>query len=427
MNKFVLKCIKCGKIYDQNKFNQLCDDHNSLLQTDYFNKKFVVSNEENIWKYKSWLPCINNYVDGESPFTYKSIHFSKYLNLSNLYISFNGYWPKMGSKSKTCSFKDLEAVPTIQMLLDLHVDKKKILVVASAGNTARAFLYVCIKYNYPLIVIIPKDSINKIWIPNNIINCNKKQYPIIIAIDGDYTTAINISKALIESSSNYISEGGANNVARRDGMGTIILDATRKIGKLPDYYIQAVGSGTGGIASFEASKRIINDGNFGKKLPKLYLIQQIPCSPLLKLSQDIPININCPNKIIDNVLFNRNPPYSVFGGVKNILENSNGELIGVTKKDAEIAKSTFEYLENIDISDASSVSVAGIIKLVNNHTIKNSDIVLLNITSGGVLEYQKYNKITILKPNLLINPNKKIEDIIKLINNYVKKIGIIYE
>ena len=69
MNKFVLKCIKCGKIYDQNKFNQLCDDHNSLLQTDYFNKKFVVSNEENIWKYKSWLPCINNYVDGESPFT----------------------------------------------------------------------------------------------------------------------------------------------------------------------------------------------------------------------------------------------------------------------------------------------------------------------------------------------------------------------
>lgn len=276
-------------------------------------------------------------------------------------------------------------------------------------------------------MIIPKNSINKIWIPNNIINCKNKRYPIIIAIDGDYTTAINISKALIESSSDYISEGGANNVARRDGMGTIILDATKKIGKLPDYYIQAVGSGTGGIASFEASKRIINDGNFGKKLPKLYLIQQIPCSPLLKLSQDIPIDINCQNKMIDNVLFNRNPPYNVFGGVKNILENSNGELIGVTKKDAEIAKSTFEYLENIDISDASSVSVAGIIKLVNNHTIKNSDVVLLNITSGGILEYQKYNKTTILKPNLLINPNKKIEEIIKLINNYVKKIGIIYE
>ena len=421
MNKFILKCITCGKIYDQNKFNQSCENHNSLIQTYYFKKKLIVSKEKNIWKYKSWLPCLNNNIHGELPVTYKSINFGKYLNLKNLYISFNGYWPKIGAKLQTCSFKDLEAVPTIQMLLDFQKNYKKILVVASAGNTARAFLYICIKYNYPLIVIIPKNSIDKIWIPNDISYDSKSKFPLIVSVDGDYSFAIKITNILTKNNSNYISEGGVNNIARRDGMGTVVIDATINIGKLPDIYIQAVGSGTGGISAFEASKRLINDGRFGNNIPKLYLVQQIPCSPLLKLSQDIPVDINCQKNIIDNVLLNNTPPYDVFGGVKDVLNISNGKLIGITKKDAEIAKSTFEYFENIDISYASSVSVAGLIKLVDNYSIKDSDIILLNITSGGIQEYQKNNKITFLKPKLIVDSNEKIEYIIKLINDYIKE------
>ena len=39
----------------------------------------------------------------------------------------------------TCSFKDLEAAPTMQMLLERGDNPT--LVVASAGNTARAFAF----------------------------------------------------------------------------------------------------------------------------------------------------------------------------------------------------------------------------------------------------------------------------------------------
>ncbi len=50
--------------------------------------------------------------------TYKSQGLARELDLENLYISFNGYWPEKHASLPTCSFKDLEAAPTMQMLLD---------------------------------------------------------------------------------------------------------------------------------------------------------------------------------------------------------------------------------------------------------------------------------------------------------------------
>ncbi len=62
-------------------------------------------------------------------------------------------------------------------------------------------------------------------------------------------------------------EGGAKNVARRDGMGTVMLDAAVTMKEMPDDYFQAIGSGTGGIAAWEASMRLRDDGRFGKHCP----------------------------------------------------------------------------------------------------------------------------------------------------------------
>ncbi len=84
----------------------------------------------------------------------------------------------------------------------------------------------------------------------------------------DYTDAINLA-ARIAQLPGLISEGGARNIARRDGMGTVMLDAAVTIGKMPDHYFQAVGSGTGGISAWEASLRLKADGRFGQKLPKI--------------------------------------------------------------------------------------------------------------------------------------------------------------
>jgi Threonine synthase len=151
----------------------------------------------------------------------------------------------------------------------------KVLVVASAGNTARAFAQVCSENNIPLIIVIPFDNLNALWFKNTLNSCVK----IICSPKGsDYFDAIALSNKIC-SSDKYLEEGGAKNVARRDGMSTTVLSAAEKIGRIPDYYFQAIGSGTGTIAAYEANLRLIEDGRFGNHLMKLNPSQNVPFTP----------------------------------------------------------------------------------------------------------------------------------------------------
>ena len=90
-----------------------------------------------------------------------------------------------------------------------------------------------------------------------------------------------------------VSEGGARNIARRDGMGTVMLDAALTIGKMPDHYFQAVGSGTGGISVWEAAIRLRADGRFGQKIPKLQLAQNLPFVPMFCIVLPFTLSLLC--------------------------------------------------------------------------------------------------------------------------------------
>ena len=61
--------------------------------------------------------------------------------MDNLYITFSGYWPIIGARMQTCSFKETEAFSVCARLP--KKGDKRVLVVQSAGNTARAFAQVC--------------------------------------------------------------------------------------------------------------------------------------------------------------------------------------------------------------------------------------------------------------------------------------------
>ena len=59
-------------------------------------------------------------------------------------------------------------------------------------------------------------------------------------------------------------------------MACTVLSAVTTIGRIPDYYFQAVGSGTGAIAAWEANMRLIEDGRFGSNTMKLMVSQNAP-------------------------------------------------------------------------------------------------------------------------------------------------------
>jgi cysteate synthase len=214
----------------------------------------------------------------------------------------------------------------------------------------------------------------------------------VIAVRGDYTDAIRFSREVCFLPG-YIEEGGARNVARRDGMGTVMLDAAVTIGRMPDYYFQAIGSGTGGIAAWESAVRLQEDGRFGTTLPSLHLSQNLPFVPMVSAWNDRRRNIvaetdmpDAPaaiSRVYSDVLTNREPPYAIPGGVFDAMSATDGRMYAVTNEEARAAGTLFTELEGIDLDPAAAVCTASLIRACETGSIDTSRTVFLNITGGG--------------------------------------------
>jgi cysteate synthase len=402
MGDYRVVCQKCGQ--DRDRHALRCPNDDSLLKTVYSARQLVLRPYPGMWRFFDWLPV--NGILGEvhsGPVTYKSEGLAKEIGLDQLYITFNGYWPERGADMLSCSFKELEALPTMRRLEEQG--GTKILVVATAGNTGRAFSYIASLIGRPVVIVVPQDCHSRIWIPNA-----ERNKVLVVAVRGDYYDAIVLGDRLA-ALPGFAPEGGARNVARRDGMGTVILDAVQFIGSLPNHYFQAVGSGTGGISAFEASQRLIVDGRFGDSLPILHLAQSIPCAPLIQARYGVSFPKSCPQGIFDDVLFNRRPPYDLPGGVKWVLDRTGGEVLGITNDEAASAKRLFEEVEGIDILPAPAVAVAALMKSALNGGIKARETCLLNITGGGRARVCESHGISVLAPDWTVRPDQDAEEL----------------
>jgi cysteate synthase len=344
------------------------------------------------------------------PITYKSKELGRELGLSNLYIVFSGYWPERKSFNMTCSFKDLEASPTISRAMDHGI---KNLIIASAGNTGRAFAHVTNITGFPIYLVIPEFGVSNIWTVGE-----PSEHIKLVQINGDYSDAISISQRMSEEK-NITPEGGAKNIARRDGMGTVMLSCATTIGRIPDHYFQAIGSGPGAIGSWEMAMRLKDQGYDG--WPKFHLSQNSPFTPMVDAWKNGQREINdenkksidvCIKKIYAKVLSNRNPPYSLAGGVYDTLVNTFGETYAITNKEAKKAKKLFETLEEIDILPAPSVAIASLMKAVESQTVSPSDNILLNISGGGENRLKEDFDVCPVKPMCTVNKkNFDLEEI----------------
>ena len=373
-----------------------------------------------IYRFADWLPVSRMLKGSSAPVTYKSEGLASHLGLKNLYITFSGYWPEKGALMSTGSFKETEAYSVCGRL---DPAQSKVLVVASAGNTARAFAKVCSDNNIPLLLCVPEDNLNALWFENPLNDCVK----LIASRSGsDYFDAIHLSNLACQCEG-FIAEGGAKNVARRDGMGTTMLSATTTIGEIPDYYFQAVGSGTGAIAAWEANLRLIADGRFGNKLMKLMVSQNHPFVPMMNAwnanSRDmLPFDDETARKEVEEidakVLSNRKPPYPPIGGLFDALTETKGEVLAATNNELRAAAKLFLELEGNDIHEAAAVAVATLIQAVKENKVEPEAIIMLNITGGGEERMKKGKTLHYLLPSQVLDINPSLEEV----DNALKKI-----
>ena len=420
MEHYYLSCPVCHGKFEDNYLTSCPNGCSSLLRAEYCSRMLNIRDSPGIFKYADWLPVKGTIPTRAEPICYKSSRLAEELGISNLWIVFSGYWPDKGAYATSGSFKEFEALPTI---VRLRERTNGVILVSSAGNTGRAFTQVSAETGQPVIIVIPESSKERIWttVQNN--------QSLLITIRGDYTDAINLGREICSLPGIY-SEGGAGNVARRDGMGTVMLAGTIKIGRIPDWYVQAVGSGTGGIAAWEAGIRLRADGRFGDRLPKLCLVQNKPFIPMVRawqagrrniIPEDMPNHENAIRSVYSDLLTNRTPPYGIAGGVYDTMTGTGGIMESVSTEEAISAEKNFIRCEGIDIDKAAAVCVAGLIKCVNSGIIKPGEKILLNITGGGYERVRKDYQCIAKKPDIMVTNETEKMDIFNLIRNWVDK------
>lgn len=419
---YQLQSIKTGKIFEDTGWILDAPDEKdpSLIRAIYEKKQLELKDESwGLYKFADWLPVSRTLKGSSAPVTYKSEKLAGKLGLSNLWITFSGYWPERNAKFTTCSFKETEAFSVCgRMTPDMH----KILVVASAGNTSRSFAKVCSENNIPLLICVPEDNISALWFEESLNDCVK----LICSRSGsDYFDAIHLSN-LVAGYNGFIPEGGAKNVARRDGMGTTVLSAATTIGEIPEYYFQAVGSGTGAIAAWEANLRLLEDGRFGKNKMKLMVSQNAPFTPLYDSwkadsREVLPFNHDVARKQVEaidaKVLSNRKPPYPIAGGLYDALKDTGGEVLIATNEHARDAAKLFEETEGIDIHPAAAVATATLVDTVQRNKIDKDALIMLNITGGGEERFKGEKNLHYLQSDIVFDIDPDLELVHKKVSS----------
>lgn len=408
--------VGTGRIFDDEGWT-LADPQStspSLVRAVYNNRLFTPREDlKGLYRYAEWLPIKRTLRNSHAPVTYKSKGLAKILGIENLYITFSGYSPKLGAGMTTCSFKETEA---FSVCARLPKGCKKRLIVQSAGNTARAFARVCSDNNIPVVICIPEDSRSDMWFTRKLRDCVK----IIAAPHGsDYYDAIALGEKLSQDPK-YILEGGAKNIARRDGMGTTLLSAVECIGRIPDAYFQAVGSGTGAIAVWENNLRLIEDGRYGTNKMKIFVSQNAPFTLMYdswKAGARALVDISAEESrkksevILAKVLSNRKPPYSLAGGLYDALRDTGGDFFSVTNEEIVAWIIRVMKAEGYDILPAAATAVAAVAKALEQGQISAQDTVMLNITGGGLLSAMSKGYVE-ESPKLVLDPSLPAEEII---------------
>ncbi|MBP3356293.1 MAG: cysteate synthase [Rikenellaceae bacterium] len=402
--EYTLLCVASGRRFqDEGWTLDDCEcEGPSLVRAEYASKQLnVKSDSEGLYKFRDWMPVKRMLQGSSAPVTYKSRGLAAELGLENLYITFNGYNPAVGAAMTTCSFKETEAYTVCARTCE---GEKRVLVVASAGNTARAFAKVCSDNDIPLLLSVPEDNIGALWFEEPLKECVKL---ICCQHGGDYFDAIHLSNLALKSPKFY-AEGGAKNIARRDGMSTTVLSAATAIGRIPDYYFQAVGSGTGAIAAWEANLRLIGDGRYGSHKMKLMVSQNAPFVPMFDAwradsRRMLPYEEDKARRDVEimdaKVLSNRKPPYGLAGGLYDALKDTDGDILVATNAAARKAAELFERTEGVDIHPAAAVATASLVKAVREGKVEKSAVVMLNITGGGERKFKEGKELWYLKPS----------------------------
>jgi cysteate synthase len=306
------------------------------------------------------------------------------LGIRRLRLLISGYAPQFGASILSASFKEYEAIGTLSRIRSLL---GPLPVIASAGNSALAALELGNRYQIPAVLVVPDCVPMMLSLPPGPLT------PMVISLrGGSYADAKRVVSRLSEHSSGLLqADGGFRNVARREALALPFLQAVFQLQRLPQIYVQAVGSGCGPLGVLEASHCLIANG-YANALPQFLLVQNAPYAPIADTFAaglaSIPVMTEAHRLLrirsMDaKVLSSSDIPYGLPGGVYDALRLTGGLALSVTNDQIAVARRQLLELLGLDVCPASGAAFAGLTKAISAGRIDPDAEILVHLTGVG--------------------------------------------
>lgn len=367
-------CPKCGSNYVEANYDADYKKLNDLLQ----------GNPENFWHYFDYLPLenkVNAISCKEGAIPIEEWDFLEKFAKEKYNIDCRVMVYRNDLNGGTNTFKDVAAAMAASILKENGV---KEYCVASTGNTATAFSKYLALAGVKLSVFVPncvcEDTVDEI----------RSYGQNLVISTGDYGAAKK-EAADYHKNNHVLISGGNIDPIRVEAKKTMVFEFLRQMGKMPDVYVQAVSGGTGPIAVDKGVREI--QGVFPDvKLPKLLLVQQDTCDPMVQAWENAEKNgfpegyeknfpsIPNPHTMV-SILSTGTP--GMFPIVAPIVCKSGGGFVRVKESELVHYAQIAYRARNVVLGPAAAVCLAGFYQALEEGKIQNGQTVLVNTGEGA--------------------------------------------
>lgn len=379
-----LRCLKCGQKYAPTKGLYTCRCGGRLeVLYDYdgiagkIDKRTLVKRPVGVWRYRELLPVddLKNIVtlgEGGTPLL-EARNLARKLGMKQL-------WLKDETRNPTASFKDRPMSVGVSKALEFGA---RVVVVASSGNAAIAVAAYSAKAGIKCYAFVPAEASAAKVAQLSIYGA----YVVKAKAKGEGDPCYKLMRMAWE---HYgwapLPSSGAFNPYQPEGSKTMSYEIVEQLGwRVPDWVMVPVGAGTlfsGNAKGYFEFEHL----GFIKRVPRLAAIQAEGCAPLVRAFKDgtSPYEIpTWPN------------PKTVAGGLVDPYPWDADTAIPAIRRlkgtaeavsDAEIleAEMLLAKHEGIFAEPSGAAGLAGLKKLLGAGVIDRSDVVVVEVTGGGL-------------------------------------------
>ncbi|MGN6396001.1 MAG: threonine synthase [Mucilaginibacter sp.] len=371
-----LTCPHCGAIHGAAVINTVCKKCASTLFaiydfTDGFSKPLLANRQANMWRYKEFLPVVNekNIVtlgEGMTPVI-------PIANLKQFTVANNVFW-KDESGNPTGSFKARGISAAVSKAKELGIDT---IATPTAGNAGGALAAYAARAGIKAVVYMPQQTpgvfkdecrlygAELVEVAGNINDCGK---------------LVNELSAL----NGWFQISTLKEPYRLEGKKTMGYEIAEQFNwELPDVILYPTGGGTGLIGIWKAFDEMQQLGWIGSKRPRMVAVQSESCNGIvsafnagLQISEFTDGGFTIANGL-------RVPKPYADKQILRVLRESNGTALAISDLEMSAALKEIARHEGMLIAPEGAALWQAFKKLKDAQWIKDGENVLMINTGSG--------------------------------------------